>query len=293
MNNPPNPKSNKQNTLASENGYNPIQDKPYLYKGILDYEHNPELPTVICLIGPAGAGKDTVLELLVEKGILSHVKTATTRKRRWKFLIDETDPEYEEVVKERIQSELNAIIDPAEYAERYNELVGEGIIEEAEPEDSYIWMRGKKPEETDDEYREALIKEYGLLEHDNHSGNFYGLPKESINPEGTTNAIPTIRNEINGATSLLERLKNKYNVLVIAIIPDNIEQIGSAVKQRSEITQKELEQRLMEAKTDLARYNEETHYIVHNTREKVNDTSGLQNTLTLLEELLEELINNN
>lgn len=147
---------------------------------------DPSLPSIACIIGPGGAGKDTLIKPLVQKGAVRFLVTATSRKRR-----------------------------------------------EGEPEGAYIWMRGKLESEGQRSYIENLIKEYDLIEYDEHNGNLYGIPKESL-ARVSKEDIPLIRVDATGAKTLGKLLEGVANLLVIFIVPDNLEQIWQRIQGRGQ-----------------------------------------------------------
>src|SRR4030042_5286234 len=91
-------------------------------------------------------------------------------------------------------------------------------------------MRQRKPDESEDEYKQALIAEYGLLESDIHYGNVYGLPRASLTE--SSSEIPVIRTDIFGAITLKRILQRDMNVIVVAIFPDSLEEAANRVRTR-------------------------------------------------------------
>lgn len=56
-------------------------DISLVYKN-LPFQKKPNLSSVVCIAGPSGVGKDTLMEPLIRKGLVTLATTATTRKRR-------------------------------------------------------------------------------------------------------------------------------------------------------------------------------------------------------------------
>lgn len=54
---------------------------PNIYKGI-EYKPIKDLPTIICVIGASGAGKNSLIDPLIQEGQLTQIITATTRAKR-------------------------------------------------------------------------------------------------------------------------------------------------------------------------------------------------------------------
>ena len=103
-------------------------------------------------------------------------------------------------------------------------------VDRGESEVAYRWLDGNK---YDEEGRvvgkltgEELIERYGLLECQEYAGNFYGLPKDNL--DKAIQAGPSVivcENE--GVKAITEHLKGKATLVVIQILPENIEQLMS------------------------------------------------------------------
>lgn len=243
-------------------------------------------PTMLIVTGTSGAGKDTIVDLVVEKfEKLEQVQTATTRSRRYEYAerIDKIRiVEFESKLKNLKGEEMEIFLEEAEK---------EGFIKR-EPFSKYIWMRGKLEHEDNDCYFENLIKEYDLVEFDHHYGNLYGVPKASVQNITVRGKKPLFRVDVNGAINLSEIFSNDYNILVLTVLPDK---------------KSEAERRLLErkgAKTDSSEYydirrsamqdeyekfSHVTHFYLHNTAVSKDGVNGLIRSFNAVERLINHL----
>lgn len=121
-----------------------------------------------------------------------------------------------------------------------NKLIGYAVtatsrprrIEEGEPEEAHIWMRGKSQGESDEEYINNLMKEYDLIEHDFHHGAWYGVPRKSLEQALERN-VALVRVEVDGARTISREYKDKANILIIFIVPDSFEEIWQRIYGRN------------------------------------------------------------
>lgn len=255
--------------------------KQYLFE-CTPFDANPFKPTLICLTGPSGSGKDTLMLPLVDLGILQHVQTATTRKRRYKFASGVDIKIYE------------SNLEYAASVEAFNKLLDEysaqNLFEETEPYNAYTWMRYQKPDESLEQYKDSLIAEYNLVECNSHYNNIYGLPLASLERASIHGGLPLVRNDINGVKHLRETLHEKFNILAIGIIPDSWEQVIESICNREEhISQEDLDCRLSQDANSIALYPELVNFVIQNHRGKVGEKDGLEYSVGLLKRLVTRL----
>jgi guanylate kinase len=254
-----------------------------LYQGI-PFEPDPTKQTVMLAIGPSGAGKDAVMDEALKQGLsLVHSVTATTRNRR--YVINEPH----EFESEYINKMLGSILSPTVFDLLFNMWNHMGKISPIEAADKYIWMRGRYPSETEENYINNLRAEYDLIEYDAHHGNVYGLPKKSIIAAlAKPGNIPLIRTETKGAITLSQTLKNDFNILTIGILPDNMQQLEEAARQREHP-----EKRLAENLEIIEGFPQVANFYLHNSRKpKILDgqeVPGLQISVNALTKLLQKL----
>lgn len=257
-------------------------DIPLVYN-CLEYDFKEDRPTIVCITGTSGSGKDSVMRPLVEDGTLVHAVTATSRKRRYKCT-----QENEKEVKDRIAK----CVDLDSYNKCLEELEKGGVVFDVEPENCYVWMRWRREDETEDEYFENLVKEYELVEYDSHYGNFYGLPKSSVE-KALNFGIPLIRTDISGIESIRELFGDEYNILVFAIIPDSWEQIESAIREREggENLEEVIKTRIEEDRRNIQRFQYVVNFVLHNTRDVVGDIQGLAYSISILRSMICKMTN--
>lgn len=156
-----------------------------------------------------------------------------------------------------------------------------------ELENHYVWMRGQRTGEDFETYHKNLIRDYDLLESDVHHGNVYGLPRENLYTAAQYGVV-IMQNEPNGAKTLLEKVKDDFNIVVFFIVPDSWEQIFERMTRAHESRDNELT-RLHDSVEWLTSSQKVTHYYLHSTEfpEKygIQDASGLElliNSVTAL-----------
>lgn len=163
-----------------------------------------------------------------------------------------------------------------------------------EASNSYIWMRKQLSTESDKQYLNNLIKEYALLEYNQHHDNIYGLPRKSL-----VNALKQgpviIRNEPHGAQTLIQKLGDQYNIIVLFILPDSWEQIYKRIHRKGQ-ERDNVFTRLQDSKHMLSESKNSTHFYIHNTEKTAQYTSektkGRQFTLKNVEQLIKNSKNN-
>lgn len=249
----------------------------------IPFEFCPDKPTIVCLTGTSGSGKDTIMEPLVDNGTVRHVKTATSRARRYK-LHEWVDPLVEE--------DLNACKTREEHERKIQAYAEHGYFEKIESPSAYVWMRWKRDDESDEAYYSSLVDEYGLVEHDRHYSGVYGLPLSSLEATSDSSAIPLLRIDINGVQHIRELLSERFNILAIGVIPDTWEQVAAAISERESGLQVEekIAVRLAEDRVSIARYSECINFVVQNHRGKVGDVDGKVYAQELLSLLLRSVI---
>ncbi|MCA9376945.1 hypothetical protein KC685_03440 [Candidatus Dojkabacteria bacterium] len=135
---------------------------------------------------------------------------------------------------------------------------------------------------------ENLIEEYGLVESSFHYDNLYGLPARSLETSMNTGpGLPVIRTDVHGVETIRKEFSDQ-NLLVIALIPDNWEQIVSAIQGREggEAVADMIMRRINEDEANIARLVKLANYIIRNTRKEVNGLPELSHTVSLLRMLI-------
>lgn len=163
-----------------------------------------------------------------------------------------------------------------------------------ETDDKYIWFRPQNQDETWGEYKRNIYDEYGLIEADEHYGNFYGLPLESLQKVmQQAGVIPLIRTDVNGALSIQAKLADLYNIVVITVLPDSLNQMHEEVRKRALAENKDPELRILEDLKKLELYPTITNFYLLNSRLQYQvgeyDLSGLELSINAIMALLEDL----
>jgi len=271
-------------------------DFPLLYR-CREFKPDPMLPTIVCLTGTTASGKDTLLKMLVQETLVQHVQTATSRKRRYKLAgTDDTN----------VQARIAECTSVDQYNSLLNQLETKDLIYSVEPENSHIWMRWQRPDETMEDYHKALIAEYDLLESDIHYNSVYGLPRGSLEQAfASKGAIPVIRTDINGVETVNNLFTGRgvgaeekatehnpsaktCNILNIGIIPDSWKQIEEALRNRasSGTSDQEVKKRIQEDRHDIGRFGKLLNYVIQNTRGTVSGRPGLEYSVELLKRVI-------
>lgn len=243
--------------------YSTVSTKyPQIYKSIecKHKEFDPSKKTIIVVTGPSGVGKGSVSGTLIETGI-PKITTGTTRARR---LIANGD-----------------LYDEAENAYVWLELSDEhkNSIEIAKKENRQLTT------EENTSIKEYLIKKYDLLEISGHMGNYYGLPRSSINNVNSNLLI--LETDPNGVNNYYEKttLTSEYNIVTICILPDqdNLSPLLAAVKTRVN-----WQKRALEGPEGISKIQDKVNYWIVN-QANTNPEEGAKFTANQLLALLKEL----
>ena len=285
---------------------NSVKDTPvpYLYSAV-EYEHDPNLPTVVCVTGLTGSGKDRIVDELIGEGVFHQVITATTRDRR--YCVDDNNAEL-------VRSILSGCHDPQQYNDTLDFLESEHLVHDVEPRGKYVWMRRPNSDEFTTEtegyfankehfksilnirkYHDNLIREYNLVESDAHYNGLYGLPMASLVVLKDIHEVPVIRTDIHGAETITSNLQGKWNVLTIALVTDSWQQCKDAIAKRekgNDVAAK-IESRLRDDKNSLALFPKVANFIIQNTWYDVNGGTGLEHTLKSFRLLLANYVFHN
>lgn len=274
----------------------PLESKSEIFPHIYinkAFDFFPNRPTLPVVSGVSGSGKDFVVDRLKNDGYFKHLKTATTRARRYKL----TDVTREKEVLEAINNAKTRETHEA----MLSSLESDGIVT-TEHISAYVWMRFPKSLEEMDNlqlYYSNLREEYSLVESDAHLGNFYGLPKASIASlldAESFNQLPfsVIRTDFSGMRTITNMFSEEFNILNLAILPDSAEQaVNAVIERQSNISQGELDSRIKEYQLASEVYSEYANYYVKNTRADVNGEPGIDITARSLEELLRDIHHRN
>jgi len=158
-----------------------------------------------------------------------------------------------------------------------------------EAEDHYVWMRKQNVDEDFDSYKRHLIEEYDLLESDAHHGNMYGLPRENLYT-AAKHGVVIMQNEPNGARTLVQKLGNDFNVVVLFIVPDTWTQMLERMSRAHETRDNELT-RLEDSLAWLSSSREVTHYYLHSTEFPETYGEYSKSGLELLSDSVVALVN--
>lgn len=257
---------------------------PCLYSvNEVSFERDLEKEDLVLIIGTAGSGKDTVMEKVMERGDCQHVKTATSRGRRYS-----TKNKY---CKWRLKSIMKTASCRKDHEELLSAYMEKGWITSFEDMNKYVWMEFNIKNLDEKEFRKECAERYDLVEHDPHYGAIYGLPRKSLEELVFSQGQPIIRTEANGAEMIRRNLAEKYNILVIALVPDNIEQARDAIRNRdSSLSEEEIEKRLDEDIVMLKKSPEVANFFIHNTRQNVCGLTGLENSIRLAMNIITECL---
>lgn len=183
----------------------------------LDPVFEANKPLLICLIGPSGSGKDSIIRPLLESGEIREALAATSRSRR-----------------------VNVANTPDE------------------PEDKYIWLRQQGETESFEEYRQALVQEYSLVEHEVNNGFVYGLPLASLQ-DALQNSVTVLVNDNFAYRQIRSVVGDSANCLCVFVVPDSFDQLWQRVRIRENG-----KQRLLDAVRFIKDAPNVAHYYIHN-----------------------------
>lgn len=146
---------------------------------------------------------------------------------------------------------------------------------EGEPENAYVWMRKQEEGEDFGEYYDSLVEEYGLIEHDAHYGNVYGLPKSSLSVD-LGGSVPVVRTDIKGVITLRGILPSMgYSPVSLAIMPESWLQVFNSLLARGRDDFASVQKRFEEDWEKKSLYLKYIDVFLLNSRSVVNGKSGL------------------
>ena len=163
-------------------------------------------------------------------------------------------------------------------------------IREGENPDDMERMREKRLDETDDQYLENLIEEYGLVEYDRHNGGYiYGLPESNLKAAfSSANDRPVIiRTENNGLKTLEEKLKGKYNIVPILITAESYVQLWERMINRDQpLSYDQMIIRIRKAANEIRDSIGNVNFVLMN-QDTSDPTKGITKSSQSLREILE------
>jgi guanylate kinase len=158
----------------------------------------------------------------------------------------------------------------------------------AEPEDKMIWMRQMHADESPATYYQNLINEYDLVEYNIHHNNLYGLPQHSLE-QALKEGSAIIRNEPNGARTILKKLNDTYNISVLFLIPDSWTQIFERINTPNQ-KRDNIRTRLEDSLTFLTQSKSITHYYIHNSIDRNLYQNNSNNSIAAMCLQVEKLV---
>ena len=93
-----------------------------------------------------------------------------------------------------------------------------------ETHDAMTWMRQRAEGESPDDYYEALVAEYDLVEHAPHNNEIYGLPRRNLTAVPETH-VPLLNTDTAGIRSLAQTLAGEFALISVMICPESAAQI--------------------------------------------------------------------
>ncbi len=110
-----------------------------------------------------------------------------------------------------------------------------------------------------EEFKRKLTNQ-DFLENEKVHSNYYGVEKKEVEKIIKNNKIPLFDIDVRGAMKIKKLIPN---LKIIFILPESLEQIKNRLKQRPNITEKELKTRLETAKKELKIANKFDYQIVN------------------------------
>lgn len=152
----------------------------------------------------------------------------------------------------------------------------------------YVWMRQQNESEPLPEYLRSLVQEYGLFEYNYHYGNMYGTPTVSLEKAIQSGKILLCESENQGALFLEKTLSSLFNVVIIAIIPDNLDDMIERINRGH---RDNVEKRIEESMERIRTARDVAHFIVQNPAVQVEPgKSGFESAVTATKRLIEEAV---
>lgn len=121
---------------------------------------------------------------------------------------------------------------------------------------------------TDKTTFENKIKTGEILEHNQYSGNYYGIEKKRLEEALQKHSIVFTNVDIHGRRTLATK---GWKNLSIFVMPESLEQLKRRILHRGNVLPADLENRLLYANTEMASAKE-YDYTVVNHQDHLNDT---------------------
>lgn len=148
----------------------------------------------------------------------------------------------------------------------------------------YIWMRSRYENEPEKPYLRSLIRQYDLFEYNYHYGNMYGTPLDSLKNAITSKKIPLYCSENKGALFLEKTLSEVYDVMIIFIVPDSLEDMEKRITHGS---RNNPTTRLIESREKIEQSPQVAHYLVKNPSNPVEyGKSGFESAVHAVKRLI-------
>ncbi len=157
-----------------------------------------------------------------------------------------------------------------------------------EPEDSMIWMRQPRSDESPTLYHQNLIKEYDLVEYNTHHNNLYGLPRYSLE-QAIAKGVAIVRNEPNGARTLTKKLSDSYTILVLFLIPDSWVQVYDRINTPHQ-KRDSIRTRLEDSLIWVEQSKQVTHFYIHNSIHPETYGASSKNALNAMCRQVQQLL---